>query len=180
MRPVGQTKRNVAKPATVTFPLCRKQDARFGVEVGARGRRAACPACPQTTRKANGECEMADMQLLLFASELRTRAKEILVEQREVIATLPYAAHAQGTIRGAEEGAAAGDRAAGPVGAIVGGAVGAATGTVGGILGVEERPRFREYVIREHRPSFRFGGDVRVGEVLPERGVTFYERAQQS
>src|SRR5215467_5911713 len=57
------------------------------------------------------------------------------------IATLPYAAHAQGTIRGAEEGAAAGDRAAGPLGAIVGGAVGAATGTVGGILGVEERPR---------------------------------------
>jgi hypothetical protein len=83
------------------------------------------------------------------------------------IATIPYAAHAQGTIRGAEEGAAAGERAAGPLGAIVGGAVGAATGTVGGILGVEERPRFREYVIREHHPSFRYSGEARVGEVLP-------------
>jgi hypothetical protein len=54
------------------------------------------------------------------------------------------------------------------------GPFGAATGTVGGILGVEERPRFREYVIREHRPSFRYGGEVRVGEVLPERGVALY------
>jgi len=91
------------------------------------------------------------------------------------VATLPYAAHAQGTVRGAEEGAAAGGRAAGPVGAIVGGAVGAATGTVGGILGVEDRPRFREYIVREHRPSFRYSDDIRVGTVLPERGVRFYD-----
>src|SRR5262245_63478258 len=91
-----------------------------------------------------------------------------------VVVSLPFAAYAQGTIRGAEEGAAAGDRAAGPVGAVVGGAIGAATGTVGGILGVEERPRFREYAIREHRPSFRYRGEVRVGAVLPEQGVTLY------
>jgi hypothetical protein len=91
-----------------------------------------------------------------------------------VVVSLPFAALAQGTIRGAEEGAAAGDRAAGPVGAVVGGALGAAAGTVGGILGVEDRPRFREYVVREHRPSFRYRDDVRVGTVLPERGVTLY------
>ncbi|HMA73225.1 MAG TPA: DUF1236 domain-containing protein [Xanthobacteraceae bacterium] len=91
------------------------------------------------------------------------------------VATLPCAAYAQGTIRGAEEGAAAGGRAAGPLGAIVGGTVGAATGTVGAILGVEERPRFREYVIREHRPSFVYQGDLRVGTVLPPRGVRLYE-----
>jgi Protein of unknown function (DUF1236) len=90
-----------------------------------------------------------------------------------VLVSLPLAAHAQGTLRGAEEGAAAGDRAAGPLGAIVGGTIGAAAGTVGGILGVEERPRFREYVIREHRPSFWYRGDVRVGELLPG-GVTLY------
>jgi hypothetical protein len=53
--------------------------------------------------------------------------------------------------------------------------VGAAAGTVGGILGVEERPRFREYVVREHRPSFRYDDEVRVGAVLPPRGVTLYE-----
>ena len=91
-----------------------------------------------------------------------------------VLASLPMAAYAQGTVRGAEEGAAAGERAAGPLGAIVGGTVGAAAGTVGGILGVEERPRFREYVIHERHPSFRYEGDVRVGAVLPPRGVTLY------
>ena len=89
--------------------------------------------------------------------------------------TLPMTAQAQGTLRGAEEGAAAGGQAAGPLGAIVGGTIGAATGTVGGILGVEERPRFREYVVRERRPSYRYSGEVRVGVVLPESGITYYE-----
>jgi Protein of unknown function (DUF1236) len=88
---------------------------------------------------------------------------------------MPVIAQAQGTVRGAEEGAEQGGRAAGPLGAIVGGAVGAATGTVGGILGVEERPRFREYVVHERRPSYRYREDVRVGTVLPESGVTYYE-----
>src|SRR5215468_1835176 len=101
--------------------------------------------------------------------------KSLLTIAALFVATPPYAAHAQGTVRGAEEGAAAGGRAAGPVGAIVGGAVGAAAGTVGGILGVEERPRFREYVVREHRRSFRYGDELRVGAVLPARGVTLYE-----
>ncbi|HEY4405776.1 MAG TPA: DUF1236 domain-containing protein [Xanthobacteraceae bacterium] len=88
---------------------------------------------------------------------------------------LPTIAQAQGTVRGAEEGAEQGGRAAGPLGAIVGGAIGAATGTVGGILGVEDRPRFREYVVREHRPSYRYSEDLRVGAVLPQSGVTYYE-----
>jgi hypothetical protein len=88
---------------------------------------------------------------------------------------LPLAAQGQGTIRGAEEGAAVGGNAAGPLGAIVGGAVGAATGTVGGILGVDDRPRFREYVVRERRPSYVYRDQVRVGTVLPEAGVTYYE-----
>src|SRR5476649_1450539 len=83
---------------------------------------------------------------------------------------LPVVAQAQGTVRGAQEGAAQGDRAAGPVGAIVGGTVGAAVGTVGGILGVEERPRFRKYVVRERVPSYRYDNDLRVGAVLPETG----------
>ena len=99
---------------------------------------------------------------------------KILAVATFVIVSLPFAAHAQGTMRGAEKGAAAGERAAGPLGAIVGGTIGAATGTVGGILGVEERPRFREYVIREHHPSFRYRDEVRIGAVLPERGVTLY------
>ena len=88
---------------------------------------------------------------------------------------LPMAAQAQGTVRGAQEGAVQGDRAAGPVGAVVGGAVGAVAGTVGGILGVEDRPRFREYVIRERHPSYRYDNDFRVGAMLPESGVTYYD-----
>jgi hypothetical protein len=88
---------------------------------------------------------------------------------------LPLTAQAEGTVRGAQEGAEEGGRAAGPLGAIVGGAVGAATGTVGGILGVEDRPRFREYVVRERRPSYRYTEEIRVGTVLPESGVTYYE-----
>lgn len=91
------------------------------------------------------------------------------------VLALPVAAQAQGTIRGAEEGAAAGGHVGGPIGAIVGGAVGAATGTVGGILGVDDRPRFREYVVRERRPSYVYRDEVRVGTVLPEAGVTYYE-----
>ena len=85
------------------------------------------------------------------------------------------AIYAQGTVQGAAEGARQGERAAGPVGGIVGGAIGAATGTVGGILGVETRPRFREYVVRERVPSYKYSEDVRVGVVLPEAGVTYRE-----
>ena len=94
-----------------------------------------------------------------------------------VVATLavPLTAQAQGTLRGAQDGAEAGGNAAGPIGAIVGGAVGAATGTVGGILGVEDRPRFREYVVRERHPSYTYQGDLRTGVVLPEAGVEYYE-----
>jgi hypothetical protein len=91
------------------------------------------------------------------------------------VLALPLAAHAQGTLRGAAEGADEGGRAAGPVGAIVGGTVGAAVGTVQGILGIDDRPRFREYVIRERRPSYVYREEVRVGTVLPESGITYYE-----
>ena len=90
-------------------------------------------------------------------------------------ALISTGAYAQGTLRGAEEGAAAGGNAGGPIGAIVGGAIGAATGTVGGILGVEDRPRFREYAVREGRPSYRSREDLRVGAVMPQEGVTYYE-----
>src|SRR5450830_451686 len=88
---------------------------------------------------------------------------------------LPVAAKAQGTVRGAERGAAQGERDAGPLGAVVGGTVGAVAGTIGGILGVEDRPRFREYVVRERHPSYRYDNDFRVGAMLPESGVTYYD-----
>ena len=39
----------------------------------------------------------------------------------------------------------------------------------------EQRPRFREYSVRERRPSYRYQEEVRVGAVLPSSGVTYYE-----
>jgi hypothetical protein len=88
---------------------------------------------------------------------------------------LPMTAQAQGTVRGAQEGAREGGHAAGPLGAIVGGTIGAVTGTVGGILGVQDRPRFHSYVVERRLPSYRYEQDLRVGAVLPESGVTYYE-----
>ena len=88
---------------------------------------------------------------------------------------LPVAAQSQGTVRGTQECAAQGEHDAGPIGAVVGGALGAVAGTVGGILGIEDRPRFREYVVREHHPSYRYDNDFRVGAVLPESGVVYYD-----
>jgi hypothetical protein len=103
------------------------------------------------------------------------RARLLVSMTALALAALPVAAQAQGTVRGAQEGAEAGGRAAGPLGAVVGGTVGAATGTVGGILGVEDRPRFREYVVRENIPSYRYEQELRVGAVLPDHGVTYYD-----
>lgn len=101
---------------------------------------------------------------------------------------LPVAAQAQviqGTVNGAEQGAATGSDAAGPIGGLVGGALGAgvgaatgavgtATGIVGGVFGVDQRPRFHEYVEEQNYPSYTWRGNVRVGAVLPRAGVTYY------
>jgi hypothetical protein len=84
----------------------------------------------------------------------------------------PIGAQAQGIVGGAANGADQGNAAAAPVGAVVGGTVSA---VAGGLLGVDQRPRFHEYVVREHRPSYRYSDDVRVGVVLPSDGVQYYD-----
>jgi Protein of unknown function (DUF1236) len=88
---------------------------------------------------------------------------------------LPVVTHAQGVPGGIERGSREGERAAGPVGAVVGGVIGGVVGGVTGVLGVDERPRFRSYAVEQHRPSYQYREDVRVGTVLPEEGVTYYE-----
>src|SRR6185436_1293891 len=90
-------------------------------------------------------------------------------------ALLPVAIQAQGVPGGAERGARDGERAAGPVGAVVGGVIGGVVGGVSGVLGVDERPRFRSYVVEQRRPSYQYREDVRVGAVLPDDGVTYYD-----
>jgi Protein of unknown function (DUF1236) len=98
-----------------------------------------------------------------------------LVGTVAVIATvfLPVASHAQGVPGGVERGARDGERAAGPVGAVVGGVIGGVVGGVSGVLGVDERPRFRSYVVGQRRPSYQYREDVRVGAVLPDDGVNY-------
>ena len=58
----------------------------------------------------------------------------------------------------------------GPGGVVVdGGAVG---------IAVDQRPAFREYIVRERVPNYTIPDRVIVGAVLPESGVTFYDVPQ--
>jgi hypothetical protein len=83
---------------------------------------------------------------------------------------MPIAAYAQGAATGAAAGAVGG--------AVVGGPVGAAVGALGGAIvgGISDanRPKFHEYVVREHIPSYPYTGQVVVGAELPGT-VTYYD-----
>jgi hypothetical protein len=95
------------------------------------------------------------------------------------VIAIPVVAQAQGIPGGVERGSREGERAAGPVGAVVGGVIGGVVGGVNGVLGVDERPRFHNYVVERHHPSYQYREDVRVGAVLPEEGVTYYDVPQE-
>ena len=92
---------------------------------------------------------------------------------------LPVVTHAQGVPGGVERGSREGERAAGPLGAVVGGVIGGVVGGGSGGLGVDERPRFRSYVVEQQRPSYQYREDVRIGAVLPDDGVTYYDVPQE-
>ena len=49
-------------------------------------------------------------------------------------------------------------------------------GTVG--IALDQRPAFREYIVRERVPSYTIPDRVVVGGVLPETGVTIYDVPQ--
>jgi len=104
-------------------------------------------------------------------------SRKILLAGALLAALAPAAAFAQAT--NAPGGAAAGAATGAVGGAIVGGPVGAAVGgmtgaIVGGIVG-DQQPKFREYVVTQKVPSYRYTEEVRVGAVLPESGVTYHE-----
>jgi uncharacterized protein DUF1236 len=46
------------------------------------------------------------------------------------------------------------------------------------VISVEQRPAFREYVVRERVPNYVIQDRVVVGGVLPEAGVTYYDVPQ--
>jgi hypothetical protein len=59
---------------------------------------------------------------------------------------------------------------------------GVTTGLAGpgvGIIDEDERPRFRRYIVEERVPSYSVDTPLRVGTVLPEAGVTYYDVPQQ-
>jgi hypothetical protein len=45
-------------------------------------------------------------------------------------------------------------------------------------IAVEQRPAFREYIVREHVPTYTIPDRVIVGGVLPEAGITYYDVPQ--
>jgi len=49
---------------------------------------------------------------------------------------------------------------------VVGGVIGGVVGGVAGVLGVDQRPRFRSYVVEQRRPSYQYREDVRIGAVV--------------
>ena len=61
------------------------------------------------------------------------------------------------------------------VGIVRGGSV--IIGDSEGII-AEQRPAFREYVVRERVPTFTIPDRVIVGGVLPEAGITYYDVPQ--
>lgn len=84
---------------------------------------------------------------------------------------VPSIALAQGgAAAGATTGAVGGAIVGGPVGAVVGGVGGA---VVGGILDDADRPRVREYVVQQQRPSVRYEREVVVGAELPSTVQTY-------
>ena len=48
-----------------------------------------------------------------------------------------------------------------------------------GGIAVDQRPAFREYIVRERVPDYRVPDRVVVGTVLPESGVTIYDVPQR-
>lgn len=100
-------------------------------------------------------------------------SKKILLAGAILASLAPAAAFAQsgGAAAGAATGAVGGAVVGGPVGAAVGGVTGA---IVGGIVD-QQQPEFRSYVTTQKVPSYSYKEEVRVGAVLPESGVTYYE-----
>jgi hypothetical protein len=45
-------------------------------------------------------------------------------------------------------------------------------------IAVDQRPAFRQYILREHVPEYTVPDRVAVGAILPETGVTYYDVPQ--
>jgi hypothetical protein len=80
-------------------------------------------------------------------------------------------------IAGAMAAPIAAQAQSGTVGIARGGGGGVVIGDNEGIT-VQQRPAFREYIVRERVPTFTIPDRVIVGSVLPEAGITYYDVPQ--
>jgi hypothetical protein len=106
--------------------------------------------------------------------ENQTMQKKLGIAVVTALLASPLAAQSQGIPAGAERGAAEGSAVGGPAGGVVGGVAGGVAGGIGGLLGANESPRFHDYVVREHRSSYRYREDPQVGMILPSAGMAYY------
>ncbi len=49
------------------------------------------------------------------------------------------------------------------------------TGGVAGLLGADDYPRFHHYIVERDIPSYSYRGPVRLGVVLPDEDIHFYD-----
>jgi hypothetical protein len=96
----------------------------------------------------------------IIAKELNMRNKILAITAITAAMSAPIAAQAQNDT----------------VGIVRGGSV-VINDDVGGIA-VDQRPAFREYIVRERVPEYTIPDRVVVGGVLPETGVTYYDVPQ--
>jgi hypothetical protein len=96
----------------------------------------------------------------IIAKELHMRNKILAITAIAFAMSAPIAAQAQNDT----------------VGIVRGGSV-VINDDVDGIP-VDQRPAFREYIVREHVPEYTIPDRVVVGGVLPEAGVTYYDVPQ--
>jgi hypothetical protein len=94
-----------------------------------------------------------------IAKELSMRTKLFAIAAIAGTIALPLSARAQGVVT---TGAA-------PGGVVVDENLG---------IAAEQRPAFREYIVRERVPDYTIPERVVVGGVLPEAGVTYYDVPQ--
>jgi len=97
----------------------------------------------------------------VIAKELDMRNKMLAIAAIAGVIGVPIAAQAQGVVT---------------TGVVRGGSV-IVNEDIDGIA-VDQRPAFREYIIREHVPSYTIPDRVIVGGVLPETGVMYYDVPQ--
>jgi hypothetical protein len=94
---------------------------------------------------------------VLIAKEQTMRNQFLAITAIMAAMSAPIAAQAQSTV------------------GVAGGAVVVDEGTG---IALDQRPAFREYIVRERVPSYAIPDRVVVGGVLPEAGVTYYDVPQ--